>query len=89
MLGRVRDLRPLGHVQGARNVFFNGRKDADGRSIDRGVVSVRGVKAAAEIRAAMQKLEEARRRRREHFPRSLNRVPYKGSCEIRNRFRDP
>ena len=42
----------------ARDVFFNGRKDADGRSIDRGVVSIRGVKAAAEIGATMQELEE-------------------------------
>lgn len=44
----------------ARDVFFNGWKDADGKSIDRGVVGVQGVKAAEEIRATMQRLEAAR-----------------------------
>jgi hypothetical protein len=48
----------------ARDVFFNGRKDADGRTIDRGVIGLRGIKAAEEIRATMQKLEDARARRR-------------------------
>ncbi|WP_099514329.1 DUF7696 family protein [Microvirga ossetica] len=39
-----------------RDAFFNGRKDADGKPIDRGVVGVRGVKAAEEIRATMERL---------------------------------
>ena len=43
-----------------RDVFFNGRKDADGRTLDRGVVRVRGVKAAEEIRATMERLLAAR-----------------------------
>ena len=43
-----------------RDAFFNGWKDADGRALDRGVVGVRGVKAAEEIRATMQRLEAAR-----------------------------
>ena len=44
----------------ARDVFFNGWKDADGKSIDRGVVGVQGLKAAEEIRATMQRLKAAR-----------------------------
>ena len=43
-----------------RDAFFNGRKDADGRSIDRGVIGVRGVKAAEEIPATMERLLAAR-----------------------------
>ena len=46
-----------------RCAFFNGRKDAEGRSIDRGVAGVRGLKAAEEVRATMQKLEDVRSRR--------------------------
>jgi hypothetical protein len=43
-----------------RDAFFNGRKDLDGRSIDRGVIGVRGVKAAEEIPATMERLLAAR-----------------------------
>ncbi|WP_175608877.1 DUF7696 family protein [Microvirga ossetica] len=45
-----------------RDAFFNGRKDPDGRSIDRGVIGVRGVKAAEEIPATMERLLAARGR---------------------------
>ena len=43
-----------------RDVFFNGRKDENGRSIDRGVVAIRGLKAAEEIKATMERLQMAR-----------------------------
>ena len=43
-----------------RDVFFNGRKDENGKTIDRGVVGIRGAKAAEEIKATMERLQEAR-----------------------------
>jgi len=45
-----------------RDAFFNGRKDENGRSIDRGVTSIRGPKAAEEIKATMDRLQDARAR---------------------------
>jgi hypothetical protein len=45
-----------------RDVFFNGRKDENGRSIDRGVIGIRGLKAAEEIKATIERLQEARSR---------------------------
>jgi len=41
-----------------RNTFFNGRKDENGKSIDRGVISIRGLKAAEAIKATMERLQE-------------------------------
>ncbi|MBJ6124376.1 DUF7696 family protein [Microvirga splendida] len=46
-----------------RDAFFNGRKDADGKTVDRGVVAIRGLKAAEEIKATMERLQEARAKR--------------------------
>jgi hypothetical protein len=46
-----------------RDAFFNGRKDADGKTIDRGVIGIRGQKAAEEIKATMERLQEARANR--------------------------
>ncbi|MEZ0169954.1 hypothetical protein [Microvirga sp. TS319] len=43
-----------------RDAFFNGRKDADGKTIDRGVIAIRGPKAAEEIKATMERLQAAR-----------------------------
>jgi hypothetical protein len=43
-----------------RDAFFNGRKDADGKTVDRGVINIRGLKAAEEIRATMERLQEVR-----------------------------
>lgn len=43
-----------------RDAFFNGRKDADGKTVDRGVVNIRGPKAAEEIKALMERLQEVR-----------------------------
>jgi hypothetical protein len=43
-----------------RDAFFTGRKDADGKTIDRGVISIRGLKAAEEIKATMERLQEIR-----------------------------
>ena len=45
------------------DTFFNGRKDADGRTVDRGVIAIRGLKAAEEIKATMERLQEARARK--------------------------
>jgi hypothetical protein len=43
-----------------RDAFFNGRKDADGKTVDRGVIGIRGLKAAEEIRATMERLQAIR-----------------------------
>jgi len=43
-----------------RDAFFNGRKDADGRTIDRGVIGIRGPKSAEQIKATVERLQEAR-----------------------------
>jgi hypothetical protein len=43
-----------------RDAFFNGRKDADGRTVDRGVIGIRGLKAAEEIKATMERLQAVR-----------------------------
>ncbi len=43
-----------------RDVFFNGRKDENGKTVDRGVIGIRGVKAAEEIRATMERLQALR-----------------------------
>lgn len=43
-----------------RDAFFNGRKDADGKTVDRGVIGIRGLKAAEEIRATMEQLQALR-----------------------------
>jgi hypothetical protein len=43
-----------------RDAFFNGRKDADGKTIDRGVIGIRGLKAAEEIKATMEQLQSIR-----------------------------
>lgn len=47
-----------------RDAFFNGRKDADGRTVDRGVIGIRGVKAAEEIKATMERLQAAQKDRK-------------------------
>ncbi|NBJ11603.1 DUF7696 family protein [Microvirga arsenatis] len=46
-----------------RDAFFNGRKDENGKSIDRGVVAIRGVKAAETLKALMEQLQEIRSRK--------------------------
>ncbi|WP_414470755.1 hypothetical protein [Microvirga sp. M2] len=46
-----------------RDAFFNGRKDADGKTIDRGVIAIRGLKAAEGIKATIERLQEARARK--------------------------
>ncbi|MBQ0823714.1 hypothetical protein HPT29_019765 [Microvirga terrae] len=43
-----------------RDVFFNGRKDENGKTVDRGVAGIRGPKAVDEIKATMERLQEAR-----------------------------
>ena len=45
-----------------RNTFFNGRKDENGKTVDRGVIAIRGLKAAEDLKALMEKLQEARMR---------------------------
>jgi hypothetical protein len=47
-----------------RDVFFNGRKDENGKQIDRGLIGIRGLKAAEDIRAVMEQLQEARHQRK-------------------------
>ena len=45
-----------------RDAFFNGRKDENGKTVDRGVIGIRGLKAAEEIKATIERLQEARSR---------------------------
>ena len=46
-----------------RDRFFNGKKDADGKTIDRGVIALRGLKAAEDLKALCDRLQDARARR--------------------------
>lgn len=46
-----------------RDAFFNGRKDENGKSIDRGVIALRGLKAAEDLKALCNKLQEGRAQR--------------------------
>jgi len=46
-----------------RDAFFYGRKDQDGKTIDRGVIGIRGPKAVEELKAYCDRLLEARARR--------------------------
>jgi hypothetical protein len=43
-----------------RDAFFNGTKDENGKTIGRGIVVLRGVKAAEDLRSLMQQLMDAR-----------------------------
>ncbi|WP_457091422.1 DUF7696 family protein [Microvirga sp. P5_D2] len=43
-----------------RERFFNGRKDENGKTVDRGVIALRGLKSAEEIKATMERLQAAR-----------------------------
>jgi hypothetical protein len=43
-----------------RDVFFNGRKDENGKTVDRGVVGIRGAPAAEKIMETARRLQEAR-----------------------------
>ncbi len=46
-----------------RDVFFNGRKDENGKTIDRGLVGVRGPQAAEKIMETVRQLQETREAR--------------------------
>jgi len=46
-----------------RDAFFNGRKDADGKTIDRGVVAIRGLTSAEQIKATVERLQAAHAQR--------------------------
>lgn len=50
-------------AKGDRDAFFNGNSQEGGER-QRGIISVRGPKAAEELRAWMQRLEEARTSKR-------------------------
>lgn len=43
-----------------RDTFFNGRKDENGKTVDRGVIGIRGLKAAEDLKALMERLQAAR-----------------------------
>ena len=43
-----------------REIFFNGQKDENGRTIERGIVFIRGAKAAEDLKSLMQRLLDAR-----------------------------
>nr|WP_244470326.1 hypothetical protein [Microvirga vignae] len=48
-----------------RDAFFNGIRDADGETIERGVIAMRGLEAAEELLGWMEKLTEARAKKEE------------------------
>jgi len=43
-----------------RNEFFNGKRDADGKLVERGVIAMRGERAADDLRDWVEKVTEAR-----------------------------
>jgi hypothetical protein len=43
-----------------RDMFFNGRKDENGKTIDRSLIGIRGPQAAEKIMETMRRLQEAR-----------------------------
>jgi hypothetical protein len=47
-----------------RDEFFNGKKDENGKTLERGIVVLRGEKAAEDLRALMQQLLDARATKR-------------------------
>lgn len=42
-----------------RDIFFNGQKDENGKTVERGIVFIRGAKAAEDLRTLMQRLLDA------------------------------
>jgi hypothetical protein len=46
------------------DVSFNGRKDENGKPSDRGLICIRGLKAAEDIRTVMEQLQEAMQQRK-------------------------
>ncbi len=46
-----------------RDAFFNGRKDETGKTIDRGVIAIRGPKSAEQIKTTMERLQVAHAQR--------------------------
>nr|WP_245435652.1 hypothetical protein [Microvirga calopogonii] len=47
-----------------RDAFFNGTKDENGKTIERGLIYLRGEKAAEDLRSRMQQLMDARANKR-------------------------
>jgi hypothetical protein len=47
-----------------RDEFFNGKKDENGKLLERGIVALRGAKAAEDLRSLMQQLLDARATKR-------------------------
>jgi hypothetical protein len=46
-----------------RDAFFNGRKDENGKMIERGIVALRGETAAESLRSLMHRLLDVRAQR--------------------------
>ncbi|WP_262031717.1 hypothetical protein [Microvirga sp. Mcv34] len=47
-----------------RDEFFNGKKDENGKTLERGLIALRGPKAAENIRELMQQILDARANKR-------------------------
>jgi len=47
-----------------REIFFNGQKDENGKTVERGIVFIRGAKAAEDLRSLMQRLLDVRAKKR-------------------------
>jgi hypothetical protein len=58
----VRAILKMSKVQ--REEFFNGRKDENGKLLERGIVALRGAKAAEDLRSLVQQLSDARANKR-------------------------
>jgi hypothetical protein len=43
-----------------RETFFNSKKDENGKSIDRGAMTIRGLKVAEDLKALMEQLQAVR-----------------------------
>jgi hypothetical protein len=47
-----------------RDAFFNGTKDENGKTIERGIIFLRGEKAAEDLKSLLQQLLDARANKR-------------------------
>jgi hypothetical protein len=68
-----------------RDAFLNGRKDENGKFIDRSVIAIPGLKAAEEIKAKMDRLQEVRAKRGEQSCRitSGSQILCLADCRLR------
>jgi len=64
MTTRVEARASLKMCKVEREIFFNGQKDENGKTVERGIVFIRGAKAAEDLRSLMQRLLDVRAKKR-------------------------